>query len=209
MLTIHHAPGTRGFRLIWLCEELALPYALEKVDFSAEYRASPEWRRMNPVGKVPVLVDGDRVLFESGAIVQYLLARYGKGRLQPAPEDPGYGLFLQWCWFAEATFGRATGEIANHRRAFAAAPRADAIEEMRDRARACVQALEQAVAGSRYLLGDDFTAADVMMGYTLQSFTRNVADAYPPNVAGYWDRLQARSAYRAALAAEDRLRGEA
>ena len=59
MLTIYHAPGTRGFRLIWLCEELDHPYEVVKVDFSAEYRASPEWRRMNPVGKVPAMTDGD------------------------------------------------------------------------------------------------------------------------------------------------------
>jgi glutathione S-transferase len=205
MLIIHHAPGTRGFRLVWLCEELALPYALEKVDFSAQYRASPQWRRMNPVGKVPAMVDDGFVMFESGAMVQYLLERHGEGRLQPPRSDTAYGSFLQWCWFAEATFGRATGEIANHKRAFAAAPKADAIEEMRDRARTCLQAVEQALAGRQYLLGEPFTAADVMMGYTLQSFTRNVADPYPPNVAAYWQRLEARPGYQAAVAAERRL----
>jgi len=209
MIIIHHAPGTRGFRLIWLCEELALPYALEKVDFSSEYRASPEWRRMNPVGKVPVMVDGDFRMFESGAMVQYLLARYGEGRLEPAHDSTDYGTYLQWCWFAEATFGRATGEIANHKRAFAAAPRADAIEEMRDRARSCVRALEQALDGRRHLVGDAFTGADVMMGYTLQSFARHVPDALPPNVAAYQRRLEERPACRAALAAERGLREDA
>ena len=199
MIIIHHAPGTRGFRVVWLCEELGLPYALEKVDFSSEYRASPEWRRMNPVGKVPVMTDGEFRMFESGAMVQYLLARYGDGRLEPRRDGTDYGTYLQWCWFAEATFGRATGEIANHKRAFAAAPRADAIEEMRDRAR----------AGRAYLLGDDFTAADVMMGYTLQSFARHVPDRLPAAVAGYWRRLEARAAYQAALDAEARLREDA
>ena len=202
MLTIHHAPGTRGFRLIWLCEELALPYALRKVDFSAEYRASEQWRRMNPVGKVPVMSDGDFRMFESGAMVQYLLERYAHGRLQPPCEDSAYGVFLQWCWFAEATFGRATGEIANHKRAFAAAPRADAIEEMRERARACVRALEPVLAGAQYLLGEPFTAADVMMGYTLGSYGRHVADPLPDAVARYFARLQARAGYQRALAAE-------
>ncbi len=209
MIVIHHAPGTRGFRVVWLCEELGLPYALEKVDFSSEYRASPEWRRMNPVGKVPVMTDGDFRMFESGAMVQYLLARYGEGRLEPGRDGTDHGIYLQWCWFAEATFGRATGEIANHKRAFAAAPRADAIEEMRDRARACVRALDQAVADRRYLLGEPFTAADVMMGYTLQSFARHVPDRLPAAVAGYWQRLEQRAAYQAALAAEARLREDA
>lgn len=202
MLTIHHAPGTRGFRLIWLCEELALPYALRKVDFSAEYRASEQWRRMNPVGKVPVMSEGEFRMFESGAMVQYLLERHANGRLQPARADAAYGTFLQWCWFAEATFGRATGEIANHKRAFAAAPKADCIEEMRERARACVQALEQALAGRQYLVGDAFTAADVMTGYTLGSFARHVGEALPANVEAYWQRLQARAGFQAAVAAE-------
>ena len=207
MLTIHHAPGTRGFRIIWLCEELALRYELRKVDFSAAYRASEEWRRMNPVGKVPVISDGEFRMFESGAILQYLLERHANGRLQPARDDIAYGTFLQWCWFAEATFGRATGEIANHKRAFAAAPKADALEEMRNRARACVHALEAALAGRQYLLGALFSAADVMMGYTLASFERNVGDALPANVAGYWARLQARAAYQAAIAAEAGMQG--
>jgi glutathione S-transferase len=205
MLTIHHAPGTRGFRVIWLCEELALPYALRKVDFSAAYRASEAWRRMNPVGKVPVMTADGVQMFESGAMLQYLLERHAGGRLQPPREDGAYGIFLQWCWFAEATFGRATGEIANHKRMFADAPRADAIEEMRDRARACVHALEPALAGKQYLLGELFTAADVMMGYTLASFQRNVGDALPASVAGYWARLQARTGYQRAIAAEGRM----
>jgi glutathione S-transferase len=202
MLTIHHAPGTRGFRVIWLCEELALPYRVQRVDFSAEYRASPEWRRMNPVGKVPVLSDGELTMFESGAMVQYLLDRYGQGRLQPSPGSAAHAHYLQWSWFAEATFGRATGEIANHKRAFAGAPIAQAIEEMRGRARACLHAVDAALAGRRYLLGEEFSAADIMMGYTLGSFDRHVGDAHPPNVGAYFERLGARPAYAAARAAE-------
>ncbi|MCB1743204.1 MAG: glutathione S-transferase family protein [Gammaproteobacteria bacterium] len=206
MLTIHHSPGTRGFRIIWLCEELKLPYQLARVDFSAEYRATPEWRRMNPVGKVPVLCDGDLTLFESGAMLQYLLDRYGDGRLQPARGTGEHALFLQWCWFAEATFGRATGEMANHKRAFAAAPLDVVLAEMAERARLCLQALEQALEGKRHLLGEAFSAADIMMGYTLQSFARHVGDAHPPNVARYWALLTERPAYQVAKAAEAELR---
>jgi glutathione S-transferase len=206
MITIHHAPGTRGFRVIWLCEELALPYRIRKVDFSAEYRASPQWRRMNPVGKVPVMVVDGLTMFESGAMVQYLLERHGQGRLEPRRDDALYGVFLQWCWFAEATFGRATGELANHKRAFAGALEAHVMEEMRGRARTCIAALEQGLEGRLHLLGDDFTAADVMMGYTLQSFGRHVGDPLPANVAGWWRRLEAREGYRRALAAEEQLR---
>ena len=201
MLTIFHVPNTRGFRIIWLCEELGLDYRLERVDFSVEYRAGPHWRSMNPVGKVPVLTDGDLTLFESGAIVQYLLDRHGNGRLQPPRESSEHGLFLQWCWFAEATFSRATGELANHKRAFAGALLEPVMEEMRGRARSCMQALDEAVQGKQYLLGEAFTAADIMMGYCLQSFDRHVGDDLPANAAAYRERITARPAFEAAVAA--------
>ena len=88
MIRIYHVPLTRSLRVIWLCEELGLSYEAIPVDFSADYRMSEEWLRMNPVGKVPVLTDGDLTLFESGAMVQYLLDRYGKGALQPVHGTP-------------------------------------------------------------------------------------------------------------------------
>lgn len=201
MITIFHVPNTRGFRVIWLCEELGEPYQLEKVDFSAEYRAGADWRRMNPVGKVPVMTDGDVKLFESGAIVQYLLDRRGDGLLQPPRGTSEHGLYLQWCWFAEATFSRMTGEIANHKRAFADAPIEPVLEEMRNRARDCMRALDEAVHGKQFLLGDTFSAADIMMGYCAQSFSRNVGDEIPPNAAAWWERMQARPAFQAAVAA--------
>ena len=95
MIRVFHAPGTRSMRVMWLCEELGLEYEVVAVDFSAEYRASPEWRRLNPVGKVPVLIDADLTMFESGAMLQYLLDRYGDGRLQPAAGTPEHAIYLQ------------------------------------------------------------------------------------------------------------------
>ena len=77
MLEIYHAPGTRGFRVVWLCEELGIPYRIIPVDMAPAYRASPEWRKLNPVGKVPVMSDGDLTMFESGAMVQYVLEHLG------------------------------------------------------------------------------------------------------------------------------------
>ena len=115
MLTIYHAVGTRSLRVIWTCEELKVPYQVETIPFTSEYRASQEWRKMNPVGKVPVLKDDDFIMFESGAMVQYILDRHGNGQLQPKPGTPEHGLYLQWCWFAESTFARPIGEIVNHR----------------------------------------------------------------------------------------------
>ena len=204
MLRIHHVPATRGFRAIWLCEELELPCEIVPVDFSRKYRASAEWRAMNPVGKVPVMTDGDLTVFESGAMVQHVLDRHGGGRLEPARGTREYALYMQWSWFAEATFTRPLGEIVNHRRVFGDRAIPEVVEEMEDRARLCVDALDREMSGKDYLVGG-FTAADIMMGYTLRSYRRLLPDdSLPANAGAYWDRLSARDAYKAAIAAETR-----
>jgi glutathione S-transferase len=200
MIEIYHVPGTRGVRPIWLCAELGLEYRLIAVDFSAEYRGSDEWRKMNPVGKVPVLIDGELKIFESGAMVQYLLDRYGEGRLQPQSGTADHALFLQWCWFAEATFARPLGEIVNHRRAFPESQSSEVIAEMQERAWLCVQALDEALADRPYLLGTEFSAADIMMGYTLLIQSSLAPGELPANAAAYWQRLSARPAMQAAIA---------
>lgn len=200
-MQIYHVPGTRSVRVIWLCEELSLPYEIVAVDFSPEYRASAEWRRLNPVGKVPVLKDDDLTIFESGAMVQYILDRYGAGRLQPAAGTPQHAEYLQWSWFAESTFARPLGEIVNHRRALAVADQSDvAIREMMDRSLLCLHAVDDAVSQKDYLLGDEFSAADIMMGYTLLLADSLLSETFPDNAQAYWQRLQKRPGF--AIAAE-------
>jgi len=202
MIEIYHVPGTRGIRPIWTCEELSLEYHVNVVDFSAEYRASDEWRRLNPVGKVPVMTDGDLTLFESGAMVQYLLDRYGDGRLQPSTGTPEHAIYLQWSWFAEATFARPLGEIVNHRRAFPESEQHPAaVEEMRARAWLCVNALEGGLAGRSWLLGDEFSGADIMMGYTLLLVGSLAPGQLPPEVARYWTQISDRAGFIKAIAA--------
>ena len=203
MIEIYHVPGTRGVRPIWLCAELGLDYRVIDVDFSASYRSSPEWRRMNPVGKVPVMVDSespDLTIFESGAMVQYLLDRYGKGQLQPQPGTPDHALYLQWSWFAEATFARPLGEIVNHLREFPGEQTSEAaIEEMRNRARLCLSALNDALKDNNYIAGNTFSAADIMLGYTIMLGVKLLPEPMPTNVTAYWDRLQQRPAYQRAF----------
>ena len=202
MLRIHHVPATRGFRVIWLCEELGVPYEIVRVDFSRRYRASAEWRAMNPVGKVPVMTAGDMTMFESGAMVQHVLDRHGAGRLEPARGTREHALYLQWSWFAEATFTRPLGEIVNHRREFGDRAIPEVLDEMKARARLCLDALDGEMRGKEYLVGE-FTAADIMMGYALRSCRRLLPDeSLPADAGAYWERLAARDAYRAALAAE-------
>ena len=210
MLKIHHSPGTRGFRVIWVCEELSVPYEIVPVNFAAEYRATPEWRALNPVGKVPVMTDGDMTMFESCAMMQYVLDRYGDGRLQPARDDPGYAHYLQWNWFAEATFARPLGEIVNHRREFD--PEIDAVvAEMKSRATDCVTAIDAVMSDRPYLLGDTMSAADLSICYTMRGYLRMVSETLPSAVQAYFDRVTALPSYTAAVNADaataERLKG--
>ncbi|MEM7017469.1 MAG: glutathione S-transferase family protein [Pseudomonadota bacterium] len=196
MITIYHTPGTRSVRVIWLCEELSIPYEVVTIDFSAKYRSSPEWRKMNPTGKVPVMTDGDLKIFESGAMVQYILDCYGNGQLQPKPGTHEHAEYLQWSWFAESTYARPLGEIVNHRRELAPEDQSTvAIEEMQKRAWTCAEALETSLAGRNYLLGDEFSAADIMMGYSIMLTELLVKREFPENLAGYWARISSRSGY--------------
>jgi glutathione S-transferase len=204
MIRIYHAPRTRGIRPIWACEELGLDYEVVLVDFSAEYRASEEWRRMNPVGKVPVLVDGTLTMYESGAMVQYLIDCYGGGErpvLQPRPGSAEHALYLQWGWFAESTFARPLGEIVNHRRAFPESPSQAAIEEMQARAWLCVAALDQALKGRTWILGGSFSGADIMLGYSLNLHADLAPGDLPAEAARYLAALRERPGFKAALAA--------
>lgn len=210
MLKIHHSPGTRGFRVIWVCEELSVPYEIVPVNFAAEYRATPEWRALNPVGKVPAMTDGGMTMFESCAMMQYVMDRYGGGRLQPAKDDPDYAHYLQWNWFAEATFARPLGEIVNHRREFD--PELDAVvAEMKGRATACIPAIDAVVSGRPYLLGDMMSAADLSICYTMRGYRRMVSETLPAAVQAYFDRVTALPSYAAAMNADaetgERLKG--
>lgn len=201
MLKIYHSTGTRGFRVIWVCEELGVPYEIVPVDFSPAYRVTPAWRALNPVGKVPVMTDGDLTMFESCAMMQYVLDQYGEGALQPAKTDPTYAHYLQWCWFAEATFARPLGEITNHRREFKP-ELADVVQEMQNRAAACVAALDDALSGRPYLLGDTMTAVDLSLCYVMRGYRRSVTETLPANVQGFFDRMTALPSYERTVKAD-------
>ena len=148
---------------------------------------SPEWLAKNPLGKVPVLEDGELSMFESGAMVQYILDRYGNGRFQPTPGTPEHAFYMQWSWFGEATFARPLGEIVNHRRNFdPEIP--EVVEEMTNRALLCIKAVSDAVEGKEFLLGE-FTAADIMVGYCLMLCNRLIPKHSYDAANQYWARL--------------------
>src|SRR5205085_8368288 len=98
---IYFAPNTRAVRIVWLFEELGLPYELERFKLGDRAMRAPEYLKVHPMGRVPALEDGDVTIFESGAIVQYVLAKYGQGRLAPKDTSPDFPGYLQWLHYAE------------------------------------------------------------------------------------------------------------
>ena len=200
MLKIYHVSGTRSIRVIWLCEELKLPYEVEVISFSPEFRSSPAWRKINPVGKVPGMADGEFSMFESGAMVQYILDRYGNGKFQPPAGTIEHALYLQWSWFAEATFARPIGEIVNHRRVFPENEQSSqVIDEMKARARLALSAVEDAITGKEFILGSSFSAADIMLGYSLMLCEKFAPPEENSEANDYWKRLQKREACQVAI----------
>lgn len=202
-MKIYHVKGTRSVRIIWLCEELGIPCEVEIVDFSPAFRNTPQWRAKSPTGKVPVLEDGGFVMFESGAMAQYVLERYGEGRLQPSPGSADSARCLQWSWFAEATFARPLGDIIHHTVFKPEAERIPAVVvDARARALTCLDAVDAAVDGNTFLLGDEFTVADIMMGYTLMLAKRvNVLENDHAHASAYFERLSGRAGFQKAMAA--------
>jgi glutathione S-transferase len=197
LLRIYHVAGTRSVRPIWLCYELDQPVEIETIDFSPAFRGSARWRAISPAGKVPVLTDGDLTMFESGAMVDYILERYGGGRLRPAPGTAESALHHQWCWFSEATLARPLGLNGLLTRQ---ADRQSVAAEAEQKARVCLEVIDQAVADRAFLLGPAFGAADVMMGYSLELLAAlKVLDDRYPNARAYLDRLRLREAFARAM----------
>ena len=198
MIKLYHAPLTRSTRVIWLLEELGVPYQLETVDFQPPKVA---FEQKTPFGKVPAIEDGDVVMFESGAIVEYLLERYGEGRLAPAVGSPLRGAFLQWLHFAEATAFPPIAQLAWHERfAQDAGEHPEIIAKHREWAGISMQVLEDALEGRDYVLGDAFSAADIMLGVTLLSAKYfGVLDERFPRCDAYLTRLLERPGWRTAL----------
>jgi glutathione S-transferase len=183
-------------RPVWLCFELELAAEIVPVDFSPAYRNTPEWRAISPAGKLPALTDGDLTMFESGAMVDYILDRYGQGRLRPPAGTPERALCQQWCWFSEATLLRPIGLAALRRdppEAIVASAAAKADEAL--------DVVDAALSGGAYMLGAGFSAADIMMGYALAFLDHLQRLDSRRNAVAYLQRLKTRPAFQRALSA--------
>jgi len=202
MITLYHSPRSRSVRVFWLLEELGLPYELKTVAFTPESLKGPEHLKVHPLGKVPALQDDGLTMFESGAIVEYLLEKYGKGRLAPAPGTTARGLFLQWVHFGEATALPPLSDIVQHSLLRPEAERIPAVAaDGVARMQGVLDVIDKALAGKQYLLGDEFTAADIMVGYALYlAKMLGLLSDKRPNLIAYMDRLEKRPAFQKATA---------
>lgn len=201
MLKLHFAPNSRAGRIVWLLEELELPYDLNRMDFHPKDLKSDEHRARHPLGRVPVLDDGDISIFESGAIVEYVIERHKNGGLKPTVDSPLFPEYLQWFHYCEGmvmppvnTIVVQTILLPPERRDETALGQA---QRLLTRALAPV---EQALAGRDYLIGD-FSAADIMLGHSVFMSNRMgcVTDEMA-NIKGYLARIEQRPAFQKAMA---------
>lgn len=200
-MKLYFAPNTRAVRVAWLLEELGLEYELERFTLGSPEMRGSEYLKVHPMGRVPVLEDGDVRLFESGAILEYILARHGGGRLRPAPDDPAFASYLQWFHYAEGmimppinTITVETILLPPERRTEINVKRATKLLGQ------MLYAVNAALAGKPFL-ADDFTAADIMTGSAVISAKRIGIDLTDkPNLLPYIQRLTSRPAYQTAAA---------
>lgn len=179
-----------------------MPYVLQSLEFSRENLMRPEYLALHPLGKVPVVQDGDVTLFESGAILEYLLEKYGAGRLAPPPGSRERAHYLQWFHFGEASLTTHVGTIVRHRFTLPEAERIPvAAEDARRRLHQALAVVDEALTTRPFILGEEFTAADIMLGYGVA--VSKIMKELPPGLAtlsGYLSRLKERPAYERAWA---------
>ncbi len=201
MLTVHHLGKSQSERIVWLCEELGIPYELKLYERDRVTRlAPPEYKALHPLGAAPVITDGDVVLAESAAIIEYIIAKHGKGRLVLAADHPDFAEFLYWFHFANGTLQPATGRnmILGRLNLPADNPMLGAMKGRLDLALGLVEAR---LGKADYFAGPELTTADIMIVFTLTTmrlFLPFDLASYPAILA-YLQRIGRRDAYQRAM----------
>ena len=197
MIVVHHLNDSRSQRVLWLLEELGLKYQIRHYQRDPQTRLAPaELMAVHPLGKSPVLTDDGQTVFESGAIVDYLIRHHGDGRLQPSVGWPEHETYLQWLHYAEGSamlplmLKLYVGRLGE-----AGAPLAPRIDSELANHLGFVDASLQ---GRDWLVGKDLTGADIQMSFVGEA-ARGLRAQYP-NIDAWVKRFQARPAYRRALA---------
>ena len=199
MIIVHHLDDSRSQRILWLLEELGLPYEIRQHKRDPKTRlAPPELRQIHALGKSPVIEDGAKVVAESGAIIDYVLRHYGNGRLAPAPSASEYDDYIHWMHYAEGSGMPALIIRINVARVGEAA--APALPRLDGEISLQLGYLNDALKGRLYILGREFSAADIQLSFIGElAGARFGIDGYP-DIKAWVQRFQGRLAYLAALA---------
>jgi glutathione S-transferase len=204
MITVYHLENSRSERVIWLMEELGLPYDLKRFQREPTMQAPEAMRAISPMGKAPMIRDGDTVILESGAILEYIANTAGGGRLAVKPGAKNYAAYLQWMHFSE---GSAMPSFILNLFVGGFFPGVDPNSPLVGMARQSsvkvLSFIDGELAKTPYFAGNEFTAADIMMAYCfgiVRSPVMSIDMAQYPNLAAYIARIEARPAYQKAMA---------
>lgn len=187
MLTVHHLGISQSERIVWLCEELAIPYELVRYQREKTMAAPPEFKALHPAGTAPTITDDGVALAETNAVVEYILNRYGNGRLRLPPEHKDYANYLFWLHYPNGSM--LPGLIM------------DGTAKTSEHADKSYRMIEQRLGEAAYFAGSEFTAADILMVFVLtrlRSFIpRDISGS--PNLLAYLKRIGERPAFRTAM----------
>lgn len=197
MIIVHHLTHSRSTRILWLLEEMGEPY--EIITYHRDprtMRAPPEMRAVHPLGKAPAITDGDQVIAESGAIIEYLVAIYGKGHFGPAVGDRDWPTYLEWLHFGESS--AMLGIIMRMLEGRDGLPKYAKLyaDESIDLA---FSLLEKSLEGREFLVGNTLSGADVQIQYVIETAISLDLLGDRPGLIAYNDRLTSRPAYRRAI----------
>src|ERR1700744_934502 len=201
MLTVHHLGKSQSERIVWLCEELGIPYELKCYARDKMTMLAPaDYKALHPIGTAPVIVDGDVVLAESGAVVEYIIAKYGNGRLVVAADHPDFAQFLYWFHFANGTLQAGMGRLMILNR-LKLGDDNQILLGSRARVDRAFDLIDVRVRDAEYLAGVTFPTADIMVGFSLT--TMRYFQPYDlgrcPNIVKCLARIAERPAYRRAM----------
>ena len=198
MIEVHHLNESRSRRITWLLEELGLDYTVHVYKRDPKTRlAPPELEKIHPLGKAPVIRDGDEVIFESGAIIEYLVRKYGNGRLAPAQDTHAFNQYLQFLHYAEGSamlplmLKLYTGRLGE-----GAAPLQPRIESEMKRH---LGFLDKSLEGHDFFVGNELTGADIQLSFAVQMAVKFCGDDAYPNLTAFVKRIEALPAYRRAI----------
>ncbi|HET7792434.1 MAG TPA: glutathione S-transferase [Rhizobacter sp.] len=213
MITVHHLNDSRSQRVLWLLEELGVPYEIKHYQRDKATMLAPEsLRKVHPLGKSPVITDGDVTVAESGAIIEYLVERHGNGRLAPAAGTPERLRWRYWMHFAEGSamppllMKLVFTKIQSTPMPFFVKPIARAISQkvlgalVEPNLKRQLDFMEAELGKSEWFAGSEFSAADIQMSFPLEASAQRAGlDASRPRLMDFLKRIHARPAYRRAL----------